>query len=80
MKYVALVLGLVLLALGIADFVPNLNSNGLLFGVLPVPHAVAVGLMMVGAFAMMGPFADPVEKTEAPRITGHDMREWMAHS
>ena len=53
MKYVALVLGIVLLALGIAAFVPQASIDGELFGVVPVSVEMALVLIGVGAMGIM---------------------------
>src|SRR5689334_19345303 len=46
MKVVALLIGIALLALGVAGFVPALNENGMLFGVVPA-NPVICGLFVI---------------------------------
>ena len=77
MKYVALVFGFALLALGIASFVPQAVINGQLFGLVPVSVEMGLALIAVGALGVMAGLARPRElQPLAP--TGPDLREWVA--
>ena len=77
MKVIALVLGAVLLAVGVAGFVPDLNPDGQLFGVLPM-NALMSGLFVItgiagiaiGMSARRG-LAPP------PAASSDDMRPWV---
>jgi hypothetical protein len=53
MKTVALLVGLVLLGLGIACFVPGLATDGALFGMFPVSTALAIAFLVTGAVGVM---------------------------
>jgi uncharacterized membrane protein YuzA (DUF378 family) len=48
MKAIATLLGVVLLALGLAGFVPDLNPDGQLFGVLPMTMVLSVLFVITG--------------------------------
>jgi hypothetical protein len=77
MKYVALVLGIALLALGIASFVPAAVVDGLLFGFLPISVEMSLALIGVGALGIMAGVSQPRELA-LPKPTGPDLREWVA--
>ena len=79
MKYVALVLGIVLLALGIAAFVPQASIGGELFGVVPVSVEMGLLLIGVGALGIMAGVSRTRELEPAVPAGHHDMREWLAH-
>lgn len=53
MRTASLVIGLVLLAAGIACFVPGLSDGGVLFGVFPVTTPLAIALLVTGAIGVM---------------------------
>ena len=53
MKTVALLIGLVLLALGIACFVPGLATDGVLFGIFPASTPLALAFIVTGAVGVM---------------------------
>lgn len=53
MKTVALLIGIALLALGIAYFVPGLAADGMLFGMFPVNTALALAFIVTGAVGVM---------------------------
>jgi len=78
MKAVALVLGIVLLALGVAGFIPGLNPDGLLFGVMPM------NTLMSALFAASGLAGIAIglsgRRPLAPPVRGggdNDMRPWV---
>ena len=50
MKAIATVVGIVLLALGVAGFVPELNPDGRLFGVMPMTPLLC-GLFVITGIA-----------------------------
>lgn len=53
MKTIALVIGIALLALGVASFVPGLASDGVLFGIFPVSTALSLAFLVTGAVGIM---------------------------
>ena len=53
MKTIALLVGLVLLALGVACFVPGLAADGGLFGMVPVSTPLAIAFLITGAVGIM---------------------------
>ena len=78
MKVIAMVLGAVLLAVGVAGFVPDLNPDGQLFGVMPM-NALMSGLFVItglagiaiGMSARRGGLAPPRS------ASSDDMRPWV---
>jgi hypothetical protein len=77
MKVVALLIGVALLALGVAGFVPGLNQDGLLFGVVPV-NPVISGLFVLSGIAGIV-IGTSNRRTLIPtnRVSSQDMRPWM---
>ena len=53
MKTLALLVGLVLLALGVACFVPGLAADGVLFGMFPVSTPLAIAFVITGAVGIL---------------------------
>ena len=53
MKTIALVLGFVLLALGVACFVPGVAADGVLFGMFPVSTPLAIAFIVTGVVGLM---------------------------
>ncbi len=53
MKMIALIIGFVLLALGVACFVPGLATDGVLFGMFPVSMPLALAFAVTGAVGIM---------------------------
>jgi len=79
MKYVALILGFALVAIGIAALVPAMNVDGEVLGVLPISIEMALGLIAVGGLGVIAGFARTRELLPpATPAGGHDMREWLA--
>jgi hypothetical protein len=78
MRFVALTLGIVALALGIASFVPALLVGGLLFGAVAVSVTAGLGLLAVGVLGLMAGLTRRKELV-APPPTGNDMRYWLVH-
>ena len=78
MRVVALLLGMALLAFGVAGFMPAFVENGLVFGLMPVNHVmsaifVVTGLVGIGiGMKMRHGLAPP-----PPTPGGHDLRNWM---
>jgi hypothetical protein len=77
MKVVALLIGVALLALGVAGFVPALSQDGLLFGVLPA-NPVISGLFVITGIAGIV-IGTSSRRTLVPtdRAQGQDMRPWV---
>jgi hypothetical protein len=75
MKTVSLVLGLVLLALGVACFIPGLATDGTLFGMFPVSTALAIAFIVTGFIGVMIGLS---RDRDLPAVTsdGHDLRNF----
>ena len=77
MKAIATLLGVVLLALGLAGFVPDLNPGGLLFGVLPMSPLMC-GLFMITGIAGIAIGMSSRRTLAPPRVVDdNDMRPWV---
>lgn len=76
MKIVALLIGLALLAIGIAGFVPGLVADGVLFGVLPMDTLRSALFVITGAVGIMIGLAS---RRDLPPTTstGNDLRFWL---
>lgn len=76
MKIVALLIGIALLAIGIAGFVPGLVADGALFGVLPMDTLRSALFIITGAVGVMIGLAG---RRELPPTTsnGNDLRFWL---
>ena len=77
MKVVALLIGIALLALGVAGFVPALNENGMLFGVVPA-NPVICGLFVITGLAGIV-IGTSNRRTLVPTNRAHetDLRPWV---
>ena len=75
MKTAALVIGAVLLALGVACFIPGIAVDGVLFGMFPVSTALAIAFVVTGAIGIM---IGTSRRRELPPVTtdGHDLRNF----
>ena len=75
MKTASLLIGLVLLALGVACFVPGLATDGVLFGMFPVSTALAIAFVVTGAVGIMIGLS---RKRELPTVSadGSDLRNF----
>ena len=75
MKTLALVIGIVLLLVGIAGFIPQLTPDGILFGLLPMDTLRSVLFLVTGvAGIMIG--ATHRRALVEPRVEGRrDLRE-----
>ena len=78
MKAIATLIGVVLLALGLAGFVPSLNPDGLLFGVMPMSTLMSglfvitgIAGIAIGMSSRRGLAPPPASSTD------HDMRPWV---
>jgi hypothetical protein len=76
MKAVALFIGIVLLAIGIAGFIPALTPGGVLFGVLPLDTLRSALFAITG---VVGILIGLNTRRELPPTTssGKDLRPWM---
>jgi hypothetical protein len=79
MKYVALLLGIMALAVGVASFVPAAVVNGLLFGLVQVSVIPALVLMAAGVLGIIAGLMPDHELIETAPHNEHDLREWLAH-
>ena len=76
MKMLALVIGFVLLALGVACFVPGLATDGVLFGMFPVSTALAIAFIVTGAFGIMMGVSRRRDLPPATTAEGNDLRNF----
>jgi hypothetical protein len=77
MKVIAIVLGVALLALGLAGFVPDLNPDGRLFGVMPMTPLLS-GLFVISGIAGIAIGMSGRRHLAPPRAAGsNDMRPWV---
>ena len=75
MKTIALLVGLVLLGLGLACFVPGLAADGVMFGMFPVSTPLAIAFIVTGAVGVMIGLSRRRELV-TPRADGvRDMRD-----
>jgi len=79
MKAVSIVIGVALLALGLAGFVPDLNPDGQLFGVLPMNTMMSVLFAITGVAGIAIGLSS--RRTMIPPSSsggdGNDMRPWV---
>ena len=77
MKSIALLLGVALLALGIAGFVPDLNPDGRLFGVMAMTPILS-GLFVISGIAGIAiGMSGRRHLTPPPAAGRNDMRPWV---
>jgi len=75
MRTVALLIGIVLLLVGIAGFIPQLTPGGVLFGVMPMDTLRSVLFLVTGAVGIMIGATHRRALVE-PRVEGRrDLRE-----
>ena len=77
MKVVALLLGFALLALGIAGFVPDLNPDGRLFGILPMDMIMSVLFVISGLAGIAIGMSSRRHLTPTANTGSDDMRPWV---
>ena len=78
MKTIATLLGVVFLALGIAGFVPDLNPDGRLFGMMPMNMVTCVLFVITGLAGIAIGMSS--RRTMVPRSGSSgddDMRPWV---
>jgi len=75
MKTAALVIGFVLLALGVACFIPGIAVDGVLFGMFPVSTGLAIAFIATGAVGVMIGMS---RRRDLPPVSteGHDLRNF----
>ena len=75
MKIAALIIGFILLALGVACFVPGLAVDGVVFGMFPVSMPLAIAFVVTGAVGIMIGMS---RKRELPHVSadGSDLRNF----
>ncbi len=76
MKALTLIIGVVLLLIGIAGFVPALNADGVLFGVLPMDLMRSALFAITGAVGVMIGLSRRRSLTPTSPISENDMRPW----
>ena len=76
MKALALIIGVVLLAIGIAGFVPALNADGVLFGVLPMDFMRSALFAVTGAVGVMIGLSHRRSLTPTTPTSDNDLRPW----
>ena len=77
MKAIATLLGVALLALGVAGFVPDLNPDGQLFGVLPMNIMMSVLFMLTGIAGIAIGMSGRRGLAPPPAAGDNDMRPWV---
>ena len=78
MKAIALLVGVVLLALGVAGFIPQLNPDGQLFGVLPMDTVMSALFAVTGAIGIaIGLSARRELAPPSGASNPNDMRPWV---
>jgi uncharacterized membrane protein YczE len=75
-KAIAILIGVVLLALGVAGFVPQLNPDGQLFGVLPM-NALMSGLFVITGIAGIAIGMSSRRTLTPPAGGDNDLRPWV---
>ena len=76
MKALTLIIGVVLLGIGIAGFVPALNAGGVLFGVLPMDFMRSALFAITGAVGVMIGLSPRRALTPVEAASDGDMRPW----
>jgi len=78
MKIFALVLGAVLLALGVAGFIPDLNPDGRLFGQIPMNTAYSILFVLSGIAGIVIGLSSRRTMIPPRSSSGDgDMRPWV---
>ena len=76
MKTVSILVGVVLLALGLAGFIPELNPDGQLFGVLPMNMIMSVLFVITGLAGIAIGMSSRRTLTPTSSTSSNDMRMW----
>jgi len=77
MKTISILVGVVLLALGLAGFIPDLNPDGQLFGVLPMNMVMSVLFVITGLAGIAIGISSRRTLTPAANTSDNDMRPWV---
>ena len=77
MKSVAIIIGVVLLALGLAGFVPDLNPDGQLFGVMPMNMVMSVLFVITGIAGIAIGMSSRRHLSPTRTASSDDMRPWV---
>ena len=77
MKVASIVIGVALLALGLAGFVPDLNPDGQLFGVLPMNTMMSVLFAVTGIAGIAIGMSSRRTLTPPSNASSDDMRPWV---
>ena len=77
MKTISILVGVVLLALGLAGFIPDLNPNDQLFGVLPMNTVMSVLFVITGLAGIAIGISSRRTLTPAAHTSDNDMRPWV---
>jgi hypothetical protein len=77
MKAIVTLLGIVLLALGVAGFIPDLNPDGRLFGVMPMTPLLCGLFVLTGIAGIAIGMSSRRHLTPPPSSTRNDMRPWV---
>ena len=75
MKTLATIIGFILLALGVACFIPGLADNGQLFGRFPVSTPMAIAFIVTGVVGLVIGLSHrrPLDVPRSP--DGRDLRD-----
>lgn len=76
MKTVAMLLGVVFLALGLAGFIPDLNTDGRLFNAIPMNTVTCVLFVITGLAGLAIGMASRRDIVPPSSSGGPDMRPW----
>ena len=76
MRTLALLLGIVLLAIGVAGFVPALSPDGVLFGVMPMDMMRSALFAITGAVGIMIGLSRRRDMGTGTLVDHDDMRHW----
>ena len=76
MKALTLVIGLVMLAIGISGFIPSLNPDGVLFGILPMDFVRSVLFTITGAVGVIIGLSRRRELVPLRSASENDLRRW----
>ena len=77
MKAVALLIGFVLLAIGVAGFVPVLTPDGMLFGLMPMDMMRSALFAITGAVGIMIGLSNRRSLPPTASTGQNDMRPWV---
>jgi hypothetical protein len=77
MRTLILLLGVVLLAIGVAGFVPALTPDGVLFGVMPMDTLRSALFAITGVVGIMIGLGKRRDMTTGTPSDGSDLRPWM---